>query len=216
MLHNSDTAVKPIIGNKQGLTSDNTQYNKDCLTFEPFSNEKIVQLIDTSEIEKHLQEVYNCMATNTTMNEKINALLYFESIIVNSNVANRLINSAFISLFLKMLKSIKSPVVRIRVCSVIGLLIRHATVIDNDLAESNLVVGLVETMQDKNEQVRRRAMAALGEYLFYAATQLDDEQVDPVWKIQSSTVKIVINSIKPSEDEYVRLFACKTLENICA
>jgi hypothetical protein len=30
-------------------------------------------------------------------------------------------------------------------------------------------------MKDKSEKVKRRAIAALGEYMFYAATQLDDE-----------------------------------------
>ena len=34
-------------------------------------------------------------------------------------------------------------------------------------------------MKDKNEKIRKKAIAALGEYLFYAATQLDDEQADP-------------------------------------
>lgn len=43
------------------------------------------------------------------MNEKINALLYFESIIVNSNVSNRLINSAFMNLLVTMMKQIKTP-----------------------------------------------------------------------------------------------------------
>ena len=29
---------------------------------------------------------------------------------------------------------------------------------------------MVETMKEKSEKVRRRAIAALGEYMFYAAT----------------------------------------------
>ena len=52
----------------------------------------------------------------------------------------------------------------------IGLLIRHSTVIDNELAESEVCSTLVEVMEDKSEKVRRRAIAALGEYMFYAAT----------------------------------------------
>lgn len=104
------------------------------------------------------------------MNEKINALLYFESIIVNSNVSNRLINSAFMNLLVTMMKQIKTPQIRIRLCSVIGLLIRHSTVIDNEIAESDICAQLIEIMKDKNEKVRKKAIAALGEYMFYAAT----------------------------------------------
>lgn len=54
-------------------------------------------------------------------------------------------------------------------------MIRHSTVIENDLAESGVCDTLIETLKDKNEKVKRKAIATLGEFLFYAATQLDDE-----------------------------------------
>lgn len=38
----------------------------------------------------------------------------------------------------KLLKTIKTPLIKIRLCSIIGLLIRHSTVIDNELAESEI------------------------------------------------------------------------------
>lgn len=115
--------------------------------------------------------MFNALAAgNSTINEKTHALLYFESIIVNNNVSNRLINSAFTNLLVQMLKQIKTPQIRIRLCSVIGLLIRHSTVIDNEIAESDLCPQLIEIMKDRNEKVRKKAIAALGEYMFYAAT----------------------------------------------
>lgn len=83
-----------------------------------------------------MQDIYTALASNVAINEKLNALVYFESIIDNSNVSNRLINSAFVSLLVKLLKSVKSPVLKQRLCSVLGLLVRHSTVIDNELAES--------------------------------------------------------------------------------
>lgn len=105
-----------------------------------------------------------------TVNEKLNALIYFESIIDNSNVSNRLINSAFVNLLVKLLKSVKSPIIKQRLCSVLGLLVRHSTVIDNELAETEVCQTLIDVMDDKSEKVRRRSIAALGEYMFYAAT----------------------------------------------
>ena len=74
------------------------------------------------------------------------------------------------NLLVRMMKTIKSPLIKIRLCSVIGLLIRHSTVIENDLAESDICNQLIESMKDKSEKVRKKAIAALGEYLFYAAT----------------------------------------------
>lgn len=80
-------------------------------------------------------------------------------------------------------------------------------------------------MKDKNDKVRRKAVAALGEYLFYAATQLDDEQADPCWQITDEAINAIIKSLKvelsplqdgvPS-DETVIFYAVKTLENITA
>jgi hypothetical protein len=34
---------------------------------------------------------------------------------------------------------------------------------------------MAELIKDKSEKVRRKAMAALGEYLFYGATQIDED-----------------------------------------
>ena len=109
------------------------------------------------------------------MNEKLNALNYFETIIRNSNVSNRLVNSAFMNLLLKFLTQVKNIKIRIRVCSIVGQLVRHATVIDNDLAELNIQGVFCEIMKDKNEQLKRKAIASFGEFLFYSATQMDEE-----------------------------------------
>jgi serine/threonine-protein kinase ULK4 len=49
-------------------------------------------------------------------------------------------------------------------------LIRHSTVIGNDLATGGIVKLLSECAKEKNEKVKRKAIASLGEYLFYAAT----------------------------------------------
>jgi len=69
------------------------------------------------------------------LTEKLNALNYFETIIKNSHVSNRLVNSAFMNLLLKFLTQVKNIKIRIRVSSIIGQLVRHATVIDNELVE---------------------------------------------------------------------------------
>lgn len=239
LTHNSDTAVKPIIGNKEiekGNTSSNeiVQYDKSALSFQPWSLDQVMALIETNQIEGHLNDLYNSISSpQASPTEKVNALLYFESIIVNSSISNRLINSAFLVLLVKLLKQVKTPQIRVRVCSVLGLLIRHSTVIENDVAESDVCSQLVDVlMRDKNDKVRRKAVAALGEYMFYAATQLDDAQVDPCWEIRDDAINAIIKSLRVCEvqqmppfgntdmgqvsDEIVVFYAVKTLENITA
>jgi len=102
------------------------------------------------------------MARAGTVNDKLNTLTYFESIILNSNVANRLINSAFMSLLMKLLKTVKSAYLKIRLCSIIGQLVRHSTVIGNQVAECGLCSLLAEITKDKTEKVRRKAVASSG------------------------------------------------------
>lgn len=113
LIHNSDTWVKPIIGNKD-LEKELAlpEVNEASLAFKPWGVDRVSALIDQPQIEGHFQEIYAAMAGQATINEKLNALVYFESIIVNSNVSNRLINSAFVALLVKMLRSVKSPGVR--------------------------------------------------------------------------------------------------------
>ena len=94
IIHNSDNQVKPIIGNKDIEKIQEVSYNPENLTVQPWDHERIVAKIDSQEIETHLGDVYQALAANnSTINEKLNAFFYFESIIQNSNVSNRLINS---------------------------------------------------------------------------------------------------------------------------
>lgn len=94
---------------------------------------------------------------------------------------------------------------------------RHSTVIDNELAESEMCSTLVEVMDEKSEKVRRRAIAALGEYMFYAATQLDEENYDSVWDLSQASIDLIVKCLRiGEEDDIVRFYACKTLENMCA
>lgn len=174
-----------------------------------------------------MNDLYVSLSQSTSsqvnVQEKVAALLYFESIIVNSQISNRLINSVFMTLLVRMLKSIKTPQVRVRVCSCLGLLIRHSTVIDNEVAESEVCTVLCEVlMKETNEKVRRKAVAALGEFMFYAATQLDDDQADPCWEIKDEAVNGIIKALRVQgdsdfiPDETVVFYAVKTLENITA
>lgn len=72
--------------------------NTENLPFRAFEPQFVAENVDSNEIEYHLNEVYEALYGQNTVNEKLNTLNYFESIINNSNVSNRLINSAFVKL----------------------------------------------------------------------------------------------------------------------
>ena len=77
-------------------------------------------------------------------------------------------------------------------------------------------IGLMSALWDENQKVWWKAIAALGEYLFYAATQMDDDQVDMSWEIGDPHVNSIKESLRNGEDDIVRFYACKTIENITA
>ena len=72
-----------VIFNKEIEKIQEVSFNPDNLTFQPWDHEQIIAKIDSTEIETHLGDVYQALAaSNSTINEKLNALFYFESIII--------------------------------------------------------------------------------------------------------------------------------------
>ena len=52
--------------------------------------------------------------------------------------------------------------------------------------------------------------------MFYAATQLDDDSNSHSWSISKDACTALLTSLKSYEDETVRYYACKAVENIAA
>ena len=98
---------------------------------------------------------------------------------------------------------------------------QQTTTEQDDLGGTGVIDALCDALRDKNEKVRRRAMATLGELLFYVATQQQDAALaDPpvdvatAWSIVPGTLTAVTRLLKPSEDEIAQHYAVKTIENI--
>ncbi|EGR32487.1 hypothetical protein IMG5_081210 [Ichthyophthirius multifiliis] len=214
--HNSDNSVKPIIGNKEIEKQGEQFYNKEHLPFQAFNLEEVCQGIDSQLIENHFENIFNALLNSS--NDKYNILCYFECITQNSNVANRLINSAFMNLLLKLLKVVKQQQTKVKIGSILGYLIRHATVIENELSQQGIPQILIDVLKnEKNEKVKRKCIAALGEYLFYGATQIDEDPSNSVWQIQPFVVQFMVKLLRTeNEDEYVKYYTIKTIENITA
>ena len=120
--------------------------------------------------------------------------------------------------------------VRMRLCSIIGSIMRHATTVDSEIYSLNLAEVLGEVVvKDKQEKVKRKAMGALGEYLFYAATQLEEVtnnnnndntsclNLQKQWGMSHQSFLVLSRVLKNmNEDEITKLYAIKTIENITA
>ena len=213
LFHSSDYTVKPIIGNRDIEKPIEVTYTAQGLGLLAWSSDDVLSKCESQSMSEHFHSIYNILTS--PLPDKLNVLSYFETLILNSAVANKLINSEFISLLVKMLKTSKSANIKIRICSIIGQMIRHATLISPELSGSGLCQALAENLKEKTDRLRKKAIAALGEYLFYAATQMDDSSgVD--WEIPNVMFSNILKIVKSNEDEVFRFYACKTIENICA
>lgn len=121
-----------------------------------------VERLTSSEfvkLEAEQQKVFlnkimgNIQGSTVSVNEKINTLKYLETLCTNIGAANTLINGVLMPLLVKLLRTMKIPSLRVQLTSVMGLLIRHATLIEEELAGSGIVAVLTETLRDKQDKV---------------------------------------------------------------
>ncbi|CAL5337815.1 unnamed protein product [Camellia sinensis] len=130
---------------------------------------------------------------------------------------------------IKMLRQSKASALRVQLASLIGLLIRHSTFIDDDLANSGILGSLTDGLRDQQEKVRRFSMAALGELLFYISTQNEhtkdnnppespskDNRFSSGWQVSSPLISLVSSILRKGEDDITQLYALRTIENICS
>jgi hypothetical protein len=119
------------------------------------------------------------------------------------------------SLFLKMLRLFKNPTIQCHLLSVTSLLLRYATYITLDLSNNGIILLLTDLLKDSALLVKRRAICALGELLFYIATQDTLLKTDEIssWRVSTLTLKLIIKCVK-HEDEIIRHYAVKTIENV--
>lgn len=108
--------------------------------------------------------------------EKQNMIRYLEMLSTNVEAANILTNGSIMPVLVKMLRQSKASALRVQLASLLGLLIRHSTYIDDELSNSGILGALNEGLIDRQEKVRRFSMAALGELLFYISTQNDQSK----------------------------------------
>ena len=229
MVHNSDKNIKPIIGNKIiEPVRQPIKYDEKLIPFKPiYKIDKIKELLlaedSFDELEKYIKLLYlNLIEFNqkNKFDELLNLLNYFETIILSKEISNNIINTAFVKLFISFL-DINNDQIRIRSCSIIAYLIRYATNMETSLDNYNLTESLISFISDNNLELNRKAIATLGEYLFFVATQVEAE-LDQVnsgqksnWNVSQESLTALLFALNHI-DEKVKFYSLKTIENICS
>ncbi|XP_022144479.1 serine/threonine-protein kinase RUNKEL-like [Momordica charantia] len=224
--HPSDLSVKPV------MPSRKADKISDVNTTLPFDGLQASDFVKTPKEQQDVlcSRIIATLSGNTSIGEKQNMIRYLEMLSNNADAANILTNGPVMLMLVKMLKQSKVLQLRVQLTSLIGLLIRHSTFIENDLANSGLLVSLTDGLRDKQEKVRRFSVAALGELLFYISTQeehnsnvnppespLKDARSSPSgWQVSNSLISLVSSILRKGEDDMTQLYALRTIENICS
>ena len=102
LYHGSDSGVKPIVNNKRiEAIVVPAPYERSALAFEPRTLQEMLSLAehDTAELEQFLTSIFRSVGGPVPLAKKVNTLAYFETLCVDTNAANILINSSLMSLF---------------------------------------------------------------------------------------------------------------------
>lgn len=168
--HPSDLSVRPVMPSRK---VDKVSEVIPSLPFEALQVSDFVKMP-----KEQLEAVHNRILTilngNTSIGEKQNVIRYLEMLSTNADAANILTNGPIMLMLVKLLRQSKASALRVQLASLIGLLIRHSTFVDDSLANSGILGALTDGLRDRQEKVRRFSMAALGELLFYISTQNAD------------------------------------------
>ena len=216
----ADGQVKPIVGS--ALAAQREVCDESNLPFAAESQSKLAE-VEHDALEKHLVLAYKALVHDDDAGRRRNIVAYLAARCEVSHVANVVVNSSFVTLLLKLARRRDGAAsLRRQLLVLLGLLVRHATYVVPDAADDAALaptLARVATDADADPATRCLALAALGELLFYVATQDDDdedslEQSD-AWRVDPAHARCVVDHVTHDHAE-LAAYACRTLENVLA
>ena len=225
ILHQSDRIIKPIIGNKAIEENYVINYNKNNLPFSPWKKDTLKEMMNNNNgiknLENYLYNIYFAMEQSFKKKEYdnlLNLLKYFETLVTDRDIANNLINTSFIELFINFLNQIKKEKEEILTicCCIIGYMVRYATIISSPLDKYGFCDIIYKTIKESkdNSNLINKATATLGEYLFYVGTQ-EEAPDNTEWTINKKYLEILLYCLDKNRNDVVKFYAIKTIENLC-
>ncbi|KAK2992667.1 hypothetical protein RJ640_014917 [Escallonia rubra] len=220
--HPSDLSVRPVMPSRK---SDKGSESIPSLPFDAPPPAEYAK-ISKNQLDTLNSRIIGIFNGNTSSGEKQNVVRYLEMLSNNADAANILTNGPIMLVLVKMLRLSKALALRVQLASLLGLLIRHSTFIDDDLSNSGILNSLTDGLRDRQEKVRRFSMAALGELLFYISTQNEHKDYNPPespskdsrsssgWQVSNSLISLVSSILRKGEDDLTQLYALRTIENI--
>ncbi|XP_059632663.1 serine/threonine-protein kinase RUNKEL [Cornus florida] len=223
--HPSDLSVRPVMPSRK---ADKGSEAIHLLSFDALPASDYVKM-SKEQLDTFNSRIMSIFSGNSAIAEKQNVIRYLEMLSNNADAANILTNGPIMLVLVKMLRQSKASALRVQLASLIGLLVRHSTFIEDDLANSGILGSLTDGLRDRQEKVRRFSMAALGELLFYISTQNEhsrdnnppespskESRSSSGWQVSNALISLVSSILRKGEDDITQLYALRTIENICS
>ncbi|XP_065836497.1 serine/threonine-protein kinase ULK4-like isoform X2 [Oscarella lobularis] len=228
LYHSSDSAVSPIFSSNKMNKIPVLKWESKAL---PFST---IAIKDFKEIKQSVMDVHltaieqslqlgsrsagsrKSVGSVTSPATKLHVAAYLVHLSQDADAANYIVNSPLIQGILAVLKSGQTSDLKFRLCLVLGNLARHATLISQDLNLSELLLTLTEVVREnlKNVQLRQTLIAAIGEYMFYVASEEREGRRLPRWEIPQSAYSLMTRSLRDESAPSVQIYAAKTIDNM--
>ncbi|XP_062278414.1 serine/threonine-protein kinase ULK4 [Scomber scombrus] len=231
LLHTDfDLTVSPVMDNPKILKSPPVRFDPKTLCVPAHSAEKLQSLSD-EEWRVFLQQLCSSLeeqntsaplpsssiVPSTATRSRLNLLCYLCCVVGHKDIANRLINSALLSVLTLQLRQAPNWDVRSKAVRVMGLLALHCTELGGDSSVSEAVSSLTDLLRDnlRNSKVKQFLLPPLGEFLYLIASQ-EEKRGSPegLWFVPAAAYTGLMRSLREGDDSTVHHMAAKAIENI--
>lgn len=213
--HHSDSHIRPLCMNGRIERYVEPTVRKELLPF-PCTSFAEVKQMNHETLSNFLGTVYKALSNEKQPSGRINILAYLEVICKEASIANILINSATLEFCYRHLDVGTSCLeLRVAAATIISQLVRHTTFIHQDVVRAGVIRRTVSLfLKETHITVKRRLLVCLGELLFYVAVQTPAEREG--WDINASAIQQLYLSALETEDEVLRHYAIKGIENVAS
>lgn len=214
--HQTDQHIRPLSNNSRIEYTPEPSYDASSLGFTALSAAEI-NALTASRHTAFFRSLYIALSNTRSGHEAIhNVMKYVMALCSDAEVARASVNSSVMRQCVKHAGRKDAPAsFRATAALIMGLLVRTTAFITDEVASSSILSDIMQLYEDETEvTVRRKLIACIGEFLFYVAVQNQAQR--QVWNIQSATVRRIYLSALDSQDDVLKHYAAKMIENMAS
>lgn len=222
LYHASDLHVNPISENPKLLKLHVLKWDPTLLGFHALNMEKL-RNNTKDEVRTHVGTVFNAYTQIQKSSQdkggtrqKMHILAYLCTICKHEEVSNVILEQQHVKHLISEFKTAQTDI-KVRLGRVIGVVASNTTYIPLSFNMSELFTVLTDQLKQnfRNTVLKHSLLPAIGELLFFAATQEENEKTEiEQWEPSSAVFTIITRCLHQEDDHIARHIAAKIIENV--